>query len=447
MRLNIDSHNTNVRLILKRLLQAGLQAADPILAMKTALSVERSILRVGRRHYDLTQFDRIVCVGGGKASGMMAMALEQRLGSCLSEGLVAVKDQSGCKTKYIRVVETRHPVPDGRSVRAAKDIISLAQSLRRRDLLIVLVSGGGSSLLTAPAPGLTLTDKKQTTSLLLRCGGTIQEINAVRKHLSEIKGGRLAAATSARIITLVLSDVLGNDLTAIGSGPTAPDPTTFHDARDILKKYQLWSQVSPAIRDHLDKGTKGRIADTPKPKAAEFTRVHHTIIGNNQLTVDAIVKQAKVERLHPLVLTTTLKGEAREAGNMIGAMAKEFQTSGPPVQRPACLIWGGEPTVTVKGRGKGGRAQELVLSAAIQIAGLPNMYVAGFGTDGSDGSTDMAGAIANGLTVERAQNNHIDPLEALNINDSYGVFKKAGGHIHTGETGTNVNDVYVLLAL
>jgi glycerate-2-kinase len=447
MKLSIDFHNQKVRTILKQLLQAGLHAADPILAMKKALSVEGSILRVGRRHYDLTQFDRIVCVGGGKASGKMAIALEQRLGSRLSGGLVAVKNHSGCKTKYIRVVETRHPIPDGRSVQAAKEILTLAQSLTRRDLLVVLVSGGASSLLAAPASGLTLTDKKHTTTLLLRSGATIQEINTVRKHLSAIKGGQLAAATSATIVSLVLSDVQGDDLATIGSGPTAPDPTTCHDAQSILKKFQLWSRVSTTVRVHLEKGIAGHIADTPTTQPVKFARVHHAIIGNNRLTVDAIAKQAKVIGLHPLVLTTTLEGEAREIGKMIGTMAKEIQDSGQPVKKPACLLWGGEPTVTVKGKGKGGRAQELVLSAAIQIAGLLNMCVAGFGTDGSDGQTDMAGAIVDGLTIERALKKHVDPWEALDHNNSYSFFKKIGGHIHTGTTGTNVNDVYVLLAL
>jgi len=447
MKINIDFHDRKVRSILKPLLHAGLQAADPILAMRKALSVEGSILRVGRRQYDLTQFDRIVCVGAGKASGKMAIALEQRLGSRLSGGLVAVNDHSGLKMKYIRVVETRHPIPDGRSVRAAKGILTLAQSLTRRDLLFVLVSGGASSLLAAPASGLTLTDKKHTTTELLRIGATIQEINTVRKHLSAIKGGQLAAATSATIVSLVLSDVLGDDLATIGSGPTVPDPTTFQDARGILKRFQLWSRVSTAVRVHLEKGIDGHIADTPETQTAKFARVHHAIIGNNRLTVDAIAKQAKVLGLHPLVLTTTLEGEAREIGKMIGAMAREIQASGQPVQRPCCLVWGGEPTVTVKGKGKGGRAQELVLSAAIQIAGLPNMYVAGFGTDGCDGPTDMAGVIVDGLTVERAIKKHVDPWEALNHNDSYSFFKKTGGHIHTGSTGTNVNDVYILLAL
>lgn len=432
---------------MKRLLQAGLQAADPVLAMKKAMAVHGNMLRVGRRQYNLKKFDRIVCVGAGKASGKMAMALEQQLGPRLSGGLVAVKDRSGCRTKTIQLVETSHPVPDTRSVHAAKRILSVAHSLTQKDLLIVLISGGASSLLATPAPDLTLTNKKHTTNLLLRCGATIQEINTVRKHLSGIKGGRLASATSAHIVTLLLSDVLGDDLSTIGSGPTAPDPTTFENARDILKKYRLWSKVSPAVRSHLGKGIKGLIADNPKPQASEVKRVHHAIIGNNHLTADAMRKQAKLEGLHPMLQTTTLEGEAHKIGNMIGTIAKTIQNSGKPVQRPGCIIWGGEPTVTVRGKGKGGRAQELLLSAAMKIAGLPNVYVVGFGTDGNDGPTDKAGAIVDGLTIDRAKKKSIDPLQKLHQNDSHGVFKRVGGHIHTGATGTNVNDVYVLLAL
>lgn len=447
MKFNIDFHDKKVCLLVKHLLQASLKSADPILAMNKVLTVHGTMLRVGRRRYDLKNYDRILCVGAGKASGKMARALEQQLGPRLSGGLVAVKDRSGCRTKTIQLVETSHPIPDRRSVKTARQILRMAQSLTQRDLLFVLISGGASSLLATPSPGLTLTDKKHTTNLLLRCGATIQEINTIRKHLSGIKGGRLASATSAHIVTLLLSDVLGDDLSSIGSGPTAPDPTTFENARDILKKYRLWSKVTPTVRSHIEKGIKRLIADTPKPQASDFKRVHHAIIGNNRLTSDAIKKQAKVKGLHPMLQTTTLEGEARKVGNMIGTIAKTIQTSGEPVQRPGCIIWGGEPTVTVRGKGKGGRAQELILSAAMKIAGQPNVYVVGFGTDGSDGPTDKAGAIVDGQTIESAKRKGINPLQKLHQNDSHGFFKRVGGHIHTGATGTNVNDVYVLLAL
>ncbi len=433
--------------MLKRLLQAGLHAADPMVAMRKALSVAGSTLQVGGRRYALKKFEQIVCVGAGKGAGRMAMALEERLGDRLSDGCVVVKDHSGCYTKKIQLLEASHPVPDARSVRAGKNIFTLAHSLTKRDLLFVLVSGGASSLLVAPAPGLTLGDKKRATTLLLRSGATIQEINTVRKHLSAIKGGQLASATSATVISFLFSDVLGDDVTIIGSGPTAPDPTTFRDARDILIRYRIWNQVSSAVRDHLEKGMDEERVDATKSKAAAFSRVQNQVIGNNRLMVQAIVKQAKLEGLHPLVLTTTLEGEAREVGTMISAIAKEIQSSGQPVRRPACLVWGGEPTVTVRGKGLGGRAQELVLSAAMRMAGLSKMYVAGFGSDGSDGPTEMAGAIVDGRTVERAIQKELDPFHALANNDSYSFFNKSGGHIQTGATGTNVNDVYILLAL
>lgn len=426
---------------------AGLQAADPIMAMKKALSVNGSRLVVGGRQYDLKKFDRVVCVGAGKASGSMALALEQHLGPRLDGGLVSVKDRSGCPTQTIRLHEASHPVPDTRSVQAAREILTFVHSLTRRDLLFVLISGGASSLLAAPAPGLTLQDKKRTTSMLLRCGATIHEINVVRKHLSSIKGGQLASATSATIVSLVLSDVLGDDLATIGSGPTVPNPSTCLEAREILQHYQIWNRVSSAVRLHLEKGIKAHMADTTKRKAKKSARIHHEIIGNNRLTVEAIATQAKLEGLNPLVMTTTLEGEAREAGKMIGAIAREIHASGRPVFRPACVVWGGELTVTVRGNGKGGRAQELALSGAMQIVGLPKMYVVGFGTDGSDGPTEMAGALVDGQTVERAQKRSLNPIQALTNNDSYGFFEKVGGRIHTGATGTNVNDVYILLAL
>ena len=445
--IDIDFPNQNVSTIVKRLLQAGLEAANPTLAVKKVLSVEGSTLRVGEKEYGLNTFDRIMCVGAGKASGEMALALEHILGSRISGGYIAIKDIPEYRPKNIQLFDTSHPIPNTRSVQASKQILSLAQSLTQRDLLFVLISGGASSLIAAPAPGLSLNDKKLTTSLLLRCGATIQDINTVRKHLSAIKGGQLAASTSATIITLVLSDVLGDDLTTIGSGPTIPDPTTFQDAKEVLRQFHLLDHVPVAVKYHLEKGIHRHIPETPKIQDANGSRVHHQLIGNNQLSVEGIAKQAEIEGIHSMVVTNTLEGEAREVGKIFVAIAKKIQASAHPIPRPACLVWGGEPTVTVKGTGRGGRAQELVLSAAIQIAGLKKSYVAGFGTDGSDGPTDVAGAIVDGRTVKRAKKLHLDPQEVLSKNDSYKFFKKVGGHIHTGTTGTNVNDVYIHLAL
>ena len=432
---------------MKRLLQAGLEAADPFLAMEKILSVEGSTLRVGEKEYNLKRFDRILCVGAGKASGEMALALENILGSRIFGGCLAIKEIPTHRLQKIQLFKASHPVPNMRSIQASKRILSLAQSLTRQDLLFVLVSGGASSLIAAPASGLSLNDKKLTTSLLLRSGATIQDINTVRKHLSAIKGGQLAASTPATIITLVLSDVLGDDLATIGSGPTIADPTTFQDAQEVLMKFNILDHVPIAVRNHLEKGIHRHIPETPKTQDMNVSRIHHQLIGNNRLSVEGVLKQAEIEGMHSMLLTTTLQGEAREAGKIFGAIAQEIQAGTYPMPRPACLVWGGEPTVIVKGTGKGGRAQELVLSAAMQIAGLKKSYVAGFGTDGRDGPTEVAGAMVDGRTVERAKKLQIDPQEVLNKNDSYKFFKKVGGHIHTGATGTNVNDVYIQLAL
>ena len=447
IKINIDFPNRNVRSIVKRLLQAGLEAADPTLAIKKVLSVRGSILRVGEKEYDLNTFDRIMCVGAGKASGKMALALEHILGPRIFGGYLSIKDIPEYQLKNIQLFKAGHPIPNTRSVQASKQILSLAQSLTQRDLLFVLISGGASSLIASPASGLSLNDKKLTTSLLLRCGATIQDINTVRKHLSSIKGGQLATSTPATIITLVLSDVLGDDLTAIGSGPTIPDPTTFQDAQEVLRQFHLLDHVPVAVKNHLEKGIHRHIPETPQVYAMNESRVYHQLIGNNRLSVEGIIKQAKIEGMHSMIVTTHLKGEAREAGKIFGAIAKEIQTSAHPMPRPACLVWGGEPTVTIKGTGKGGRAQELVLAAAIQIAGLKNSYVAGLGTDGKDGLTEVAGAMVDGRTIKRAKKLHLDPQEILNKNDSYKFFKTVGGHIHTGITGTNVSDVYIQLAL
>lgn len=431
--------------MVRQLLRAGLEAADPRVAMERALRVQDGVLRVSNRRFQLKTYQRVVCVGAGKASAMMAVTLERLLGPRLEGGVVVVKDGHGRRTQKIRVLEARHPVPDVRSERAATSILNEVQALTSRDLLIVLLSGGASSLVVAPATGLTLKDKQITTTLLLRSGATIHEINTVRKHLSSIKGGQLLTKTSATVITLALSDVLGDELATIGSGPTAPDPTTFQDAQTILKQYHVWRNIPVSVRQHVDAGVKGRIPDTPKPGMDLFARVHHEIIGNNRLAMTSVAKQAKSLGLQPMILTTQLQGEAQEMGGMIAAVAQEIHASGQPVPRPACLLWGGELTVRVTGHGLGGRAQEFAMAAALKIVDLPHTCVVGFGTDGTDGPTDVAGAIVDGDTIRRARKQDLDPLPFMVGHDSYSFFKKAGGHILTGPTGTNVNDVYMLL--
>jgi glycerate-2-kinase len=377
----------------------------------------------------------------------MACAVERVLGNRIWSGLVIVKYGHGAPTKRIAVEEAGHPIPDRAGLRAARRLRLLASSLSKRDLLIVLLSGGASSLMPAPVPGVTLGDKQRVTRQLLKSGASIREINTVRKHLSTLKGGRLAGSTDATIVTLILSDVLGDDVSAIASGPTVPDATTFRDAVECLKRYRLWSGLPPGIRKHLDRGRHGLVAETPKPGDALFRRVYHRVIGTGELAVAAAARVARKAGLRTIVRSTMLTGEAHPTGARFGGMAREILERGEPVRRPCCILAGGETTVTVRGNGTGGRAQEFAVAAAKKIAGLKNVWVAAFGTDGTDGPTDVAGAVVDGETKDRARHMGVDLDAALKQNDTYPVLRKLRAHIKTGPTGTNVNDLYLLLVL
>jgi len=447
MKIDIHFPHKRSQSLVRQLLRSGLTAADPVAVLSGCVSVKEGILRVASRQFNLKNFQRVVCVGAGKASATMAVRIENLLGSRLEGGVVVVKDGHGKSTKKVQVHEASHPVPDQRSERGARFILQAVQSLGPQDLLIFLLSGGASSLIASPVRGLTLKDKQLTTSLLLRSGATINEVNTVRKHLSKIKGGQLLAYTPASVLALVLSDVIGDDLGTIGSGPMAPDPTSYSDAQTILRKYQVWHDIPARVRDHVRRGVAGKIPETPKPGMKMFSRVHHEIIGNNRGVLEQMAKRAKACGLRPMILTTQLQGEAGDMGRMIAAVAREVHASGYPVRPPACLLWGGELTVKVTGKGNGGRAQELALAAAEGIAGLSNTFVVGFGTDGTDGPTDAAGAMVGGGTLQHAIARHLDPWRALTCHDSYSFFQQAGGHIYTGPTGTNVNDVYMLVLL
>ncbi|MGQ0811026.1 MAG: glycerate kinase type-2 family protein [Nitrospiraceae bacterium] len=435
------------RALASRLCQAALIAADPALAIREHVTRRGAVLKVGLRKYDLRRYRRIVVVGAGKASARMGQALEPLLRDRLDSGLVVVKYGHRAETKRIQIIEAGHPVPDEAGVRAGAKMLALVNQLTRTDLLFVLLSGGASSLLPAPVAGLSLAHKQQITQLLLRSGAAIQEINAVRKHVSAIKGGQLAAATSAQVVSLIVSDVIGDDLASIGSGPTAPDPTTYADARTVLRRYRIWNKIPAPVRNHLASGQRGKIGETPKRDSPIFRRVHNHLIGNNRAAVAAVSEAARRMGLNPLVLTSTLTGEAREMAKAFGAMAREIASTAKPVRRPCCIIAGGELTVTVRGSGLGGRAQEFALAAAIEIGGLSKVWIAAFGTDGTDGPTDAAGAVVDGETVARARKLGLDLHRALDQNDAYHVFRKLRNHIITGPTGTNVNDLYFLLAL
>jgi hydroxypyruvate reductase len=344
------------------------------------------------------------------------------------------------------VHEAGHPVPDQSSVAATRDLAALLREVTPRDLVFCVISGGGSALLTLPAEDLTLADLQATTQLLLRAGATIHEINTLRKHLDIVKGGGLARLTNgAPIVSLILSDVIGDDLSVIASGPTVPDPSTFAAAWRIVQQFDLVDQLPAAVRTRLRHGAAGEIPDTPKPGDPLFDRVQTVIIGSNAQAAQAAEKAAQQLKFNTLLLTTQVQGEAREVAKVAAAIATEIARYNRPVPKPACLILGGETTVTLKGHGLGGRNQEIALAAALAIDGLPNTLIAALGTDGTDGPTDAAGAIATGDTVEHARSIGLDAQAYLADNDAYHFFQPLGDLIVTGPTGTNVNDVLVVL--
>jgi len=445
--MEIRVRSSPARPLLKKLIQQGLRAVQAANAVRRAVIRRGNKLIIGPRRYDLSRYGRVVAVGAGKATAPMARALERCLGSRLHGGLVVVKYGHAVATARITVEEAGHPIPDQAGQRAAARIQSMVSALTRRDLLIVLLSGGASSLLPAPVQGVTLADKRATTDRLLRCGATIQEINAVRKHLSTIKGGRLAESTPATVVTLILSDVLGDDLSAIASGPTAPDPTTYHDAVAILRRYRIWRTIPSRVRQHLLQGQRGDVTETPKPKSSIFQRVHHHVIGNNTIAVTALAQAANDAGLKTHVHSTKLKGEARMAGKRFGAIARSIVNRRRPLPPPCCVVAGGETTVTVAGKGKGGRAQEFAVAAAREIAWLQRVWVAAIGTDGTDGPTDVAGAVVDGQTVAQAKRLGINLDHELQLNNTYPALKRLRCHISTGPTGTNVSDLYLILAL
>jgi hydroxypyruvate reductase len=377
----------------------------------------------------------------------MAQALERVLGARLEGGLVVVKTGHRVPTKRIMIAEAGHPIPDHAGLLAAEQLRMLIHDLTPRDLMLVLLSGGASSLLPAPVPGVTLANKQRTTRLLLRSGATIQEMNAVRKHLSLLKGGGLAASTKATIATLILSDVIGDDLGSIGSGPTAPDPTTFADAIGVLQRHGIWRAAPVTVKHHLLQGRRGAVPETLKPGSRRLHRVQHEIIGNNSGMLVTVTRVAREAGLRTVLLSTALTGEARKAAKQFACLARPIATGRDVLRRPSCVVAGGETTVTVTGRGKGGRAQEFAAAAAFDIAGLPNVWLAAVGTDGSDGPTEVAGAVVTGETVARAKTIGVNLRSALQRHDTYSALKALRCHIRTGPTGTNVNDLYLLLLL
>jgi len=434
-----------------KILRTALNSADPRIAIRNHVHRVDNTLSVDNLTFDLDKFQRIFVVGGGKASGAMAEALEEILGDSLTGGFINIlRDiNSKFKTRKIILNKVRHPIPDENGVEGARKIIQLVREAKERDLIICLISGGGSALMPLPAAGITLQDKQNLTEALLKCGATIDEINSVRKHMSELKGGQLAKASyPATLISLILSDVVGDPLDTIASGPTAPDTTTFNDAILILKKYKLWKNSVPkSIRKRLEAGLRGEIPETPKPSDKVFGKTHNVIVGNNRSVALAARQEAQGLGFNPLLLSSMIEGEARHVGVAYAGIMKEILYFDTPIPKPAVVIAGGETTVTVTGRGKGGRNQELVLSTSLKIEGLKGVAIASIGTDGIDGPTDAAGAIADGQTTKRAYDKGFDAGEFLMNHDSYGFFSKLNDLIFTGPTGTNVNDLAVMVVV
>lgn len=436
-----------LRAAAQAVLREALLAADPRRLVRRQLVLRAGVLEAAGVRHRLGR-GRVALIAVGKAAVPMALAAEEALGNRLGEALAVSTAREG-KLERVRLLTASHPVPDARGLAAAAEVEALARGLGRQDLLLVLLSGGASALLPSPAEGLTLDDKARTTKLLLRAGATIHETNAVRKHLSRLKGGGLArAAAPARVVTLVLSDVVGDDLATIASGPTVPDPTTFADALDVLRHREILEDVPAAVREHLESGARGERPETPKPGEAAFRRAATRIVGSNRLSIQAAAREARRQGLRPLVLTTRLEGEAREAARVLAAVLRECVESSRPAAPPLCLLAGGETTVTVRGDGQGGRNQELAVAAAPCLAGFPvPAVVASLATDGVDGASDAAGGLADDTTVARAAALGLAPAAAfLAVSDTRNYLGPLGDLIVTGPTGTNVVDVVALLA-
>ena len=428
------------------IMEAALRAVDPYGAVRERVKRRGNALTIGPNRYDLGVIQRVSVVGAGKASARMAQAVEEILGDRIAEGWVNVRYGYGARTGRIHIHEAGHPIPDENGVVGTKEILRIAERVGKDDLLVVLISGGGSALLVEPAAGIDLRDIQATNRLLLESGASIGEINAVRKHLSRVKGGQLAkAAYPATIVSLILSDVIGSPLDVIASGPTVPDSSTYRDAWNVLAKYNLLDKIPRAVRKRLERGINGLEQETPKPGDEVFSRSYVVLVGDNRVAAEAAVEEASLRGYKALLLTTFLEGEAREAGKFVASLAKEELASSKPLPLPACLVMGGETTVTVLGDGLGGRNQELALSAAIAMESFSDgVLIASLGTDGTDGPTDAAGGIVDSRTVERGKAAGLSAVESLANNDSYTFLKAAAGLLVTGPTMTNVNDLVLV---
>ena len=427
----------------------ALQTANPASIIRRHVRLDHDTLHVDKLSFPLKRDQRLFVFGAGKASGYMGEEIERILGERIDDGFVIIPDYLRPRPRGHRIRYHRgtHPIPSRKNTDGAAQILRLVKNSTANDLIVVILSGGASALMDYPLEGISLEDERKTTSLLLRSGTNIHEINTVRRHISRVKGGRLAeAAHGARVLTLIISDAVGDQVDTIGSGPTAPDPTTYSDAKQVLEKYSLWMRIPSHVRKTIMTGINGVLAETPKQGDRAFRYVNNVIVGCNRESCRAAASYLNKEGYHSQVLSTRIVGEAREAGRILGSVATDIHDNGLPISPPAALTSGGETTVTVKGNGKGGRNQELALAAAASIAGYERIVVGSIATDGVDGPTDAAGAIADGTTVKRGKRLGMDAEDYLRKNDSYNYFRRLGDLIMTGPTGTNVNDIMIIVA-
>jgi glycerate 2-kinase len=428
-------------------MEAAINAVDPKNAVMEKLQLIDGNVVVDGFTKPLDDVRRVLVVGGGKAGGPMAEAVEEILGDRVEEGVVNIL--GGTEALYhvnrVKLNRASHPVPDDEGAKGVRDMMKLTSNLSPDDLVLALISGGGSSLMPLPADGVSLEDIQDVTRRLLSAGATINELNAVRKHLSAFKGGQLAAnCYPSTVVCLILSDVVGDPLDTIASGPTAPDSSTYETAREVLDSYGIWGSVSPAVKKRIELGLEGKVAETPKPGDPVFEKVHNVVVANNMKAARTAADKAEKLGYNTRVLSTFVEGEARHVGTVYAGLARSLSMNDLPVPKPGALLLGGETTVTVTGQGVGGRNQEVALSALMKIAGQSCVVLA-LGTDGIDGPTDAAGAIVDGASLSKAQLRGLDPVKHLRENDSYSFFEALGDAVFTGPTGTNVNDLTLIL--
>lgn len=434
----------------RAIFRAGLNAVHAGEAVYHYMKIEKErgqeFLVCGKQRISLDDTGKILVLGAGKASSQMARAVERRLGNRIDGGAVVTQYGYAERCKHIEILEAAHPVPDISGLEASRVIEKLALSARKKDMVILLLSGGSSALMPAPAPGITLEDKQSATNSLLRAGAPIEALNCVRKHLSDLKGGNLARKIfPARMSVLLVSDVIGDPLDVIGSGPAAGDSTTFFQAKAYLEHYGVFQEMPEAVKERIEAGCRDEIPETPAPGDKIFRRVCHHIVANNKIALQAAYEMAKSMGYNVSVRTNTLDGEAREAGKSIAEDAKRILDNSRNKLSSRCLLYGGETTVRVQGNGLGGRCQELALSFAIKIRGYENVCLLAAGTDGRDGPTEAAGGIVDGRTAKTAQNQGLDPDAHLRDNNSHSFLRRRRSCVVTGPSGTNVMDLVILL--